>query len=135
MKPKKLVNPTVDLADQSSHSIVIIFFLSFNQTNREKKREREREELWKKLHELEISRTNRMLMNSSNSDTIQSPTNTTTSASSNPFSSTTTSTITKTNTTSASAAAASAAGSINPSADSTGDTYNLIKKESVLKED
>ncbi|XP_055321892.1 serine/threonine-protein phosphatase 2A 56 kDa regulatory subunit epsilon isoform [Sitodiplosis mosellana] len=102
---------------------------------KEKKREREREELWKKLHELEISRTNRM--NSSNSDTIQSPTNTSTSASSNPFSSTTTSTTTKTNTTSAAsaAAAASAAGSINPSADSTGDTYNLIKKENVLKED
>lgn len=87
------------------------------------------------MHELELSRTNRMLMNSSNSDTIQSPTNTSTSTSSNPFSSTTTSTTTKTNTTSAIGAVASAAGSINPSADSTGDPYNLIKKENVLKED
>lgn len=99
---------------------------------REKKREREREELWKKLHELEISRTDKMIKNTANSDPIQSPTNTSASLSSNPFSiNKTTSNINKT--TDTNVGNATAAGSINPSsADSTGDTYNLNKKENVL---
>lgn len=98
---------------------------------REKKREREREELWKKLHELEISRSNtKMLKNSSNNDLMQSPPITTTSMPSNPFS----------NAAAAAAAASTtktssttSAASINPSA-GTGDTYNLNKNENVLKD-
>lgn len=75
-----------------------------------------------------------MIKNTANSDPIQSPTNTSTSLSSNPFSiNTTTSNINKTTDTNVGNATVSAAGSINPSsADSTGDTYNLNKKENVL---
>lgn len=97
--------------------------------NREKKREREREELWKKLHELENSK---MLKNASNSDLVQHPVNTS-------------STISNTNPSTASATYVSsttsntinsAASTINPSG-GTGDpsSYNLIKKDTVLKEE
>lgn len=99
---------------------------------REKKREREREELWKKLHELEISRSNtKMLKNSSNNDLMQSPNITTTSMPSNPFSSAAIAAAAASNTIKTSSTTSAA--SINPSA-GTGDTYNLNKNENVLKD-
>lgn len=96
---------------------------------REKKRERDREELWKKLHELESSRVNnKMIKNSSNSDTIQNPTNTSSTSTTNPT----------TISSASSASINSATNSTNQSGGGVADTtssYNINKKDNVLKEE
>lgn len=64
--------------------IEICLFRLFNENisfRREKKRERDREELWKKLHELEINRTKNFPMITNNDSSTAATSTTTTSSS------------------------------------------------------